>query len=492
MTNAHDIHFMSATAMAHHIRTRELSPVELMEGVISRIEDRNPTINAFVFTAYEEARERARAAERAVLAGENLGRLHGVPTAMKDLFDFKPGWISTLGGVPALARNVATASCTWVERMEDAGAIIVGKTNSPVLGFRGLSDNPLFGPTCNPFDTSRNSGGSSGGSAAAVADGMVPFAEGTDAGGSIRIPSAWCGVYGFKPSAGRVPAIMRPNAFGGTNPFVHEGMITRSVEDAALGLSVLSGAHPMDPFSFGAPADFLGDLQRDVRNWRIAYSPDFGGYPVDPKVAEVVERAVHVFEQAGATVEKVDIDFGLSHTELTDLFLRQIAIQNSETFAHLLTQGIDLLGEHSEGIPRELQDSAEQGSRLTLSSVSRDQMLRSHVFDVLQKVLADHQLLLTPTVGVTATVNATDGESKGPAEINGEPVERLLGWCLTYLINLTGHPAASIPAGLTDQGLPVGLQIIGRRHQDGNVLTASAAFEGIQPWQHIYPSNIRG
>ncbi|WP_329025950.1 amidase [Streptomyces sp. NBC_00690] len=492
MINHHNIHFMSATEMARRIRTRELSPVELMESVISRIEDRNPKINAFVFTAYEEARERAHAAEQAVLAGENLGRLHGVPTAMKDLFDFKPGWISTLGGVPALAGNVATSSCTWVERMEDAGAIIVGKTNSPVLGFRGLSDNPLFGPTCNPFDTTRNSGGSSGGSAAAVADGMVPFAEGTDAGGSIRIPSSWCGVYGFKPSAGRVPAIMRPNAFGGTNPFVHEGMITRSVGDAALGLSVLSGAHPLDPFSFGAPVDFFGDLQGDVRNWRIAYSPDFGGYPVDPKVAQIVERAAHVFEQAGATVEKVDIDFGLGHTKLTDLFYRQIAIQNSETIAHLRTQGIDLLGEHSEGIPDELKESAAQGNRLKPSDVSRDQVLRSQVFDTLQTVLSSHQILLTPTVGATATVNATDGESKGPAVINGQSVDRLLGWCLTYLINMTGHPAASIPAGLTDQGLPVGLQIIGRRHQDGDVLTASAAFEDLQPWQHTYPSNTRG
>ncbi|MCM2394102.1 amidase [Streptomyces albipurpureus] len=490
MSDMPDIRFMPATELAHRIRRGELSPVEVMESVISGIEERNPGINAVVYKGYDEARERARAAEKTLRNADSstrLGVFHGVPTLMKDLYDFKPGWPSTMGGVRALADYIPQHYCVWAERMEAAGAIIVGKTNAPVLGFRGVSDNPLFGPTGNPFDLTRNAGGSSGGSAAAVADGMVPFAEGTDAGGSIRIPSSWCGVFGFKQSAGLVPAVIRPNAFGGVNPFVHEGMITRTVRDAAVGLGALSGADPRDPFSWGARRDFSEFLSRDVRNWRIAYSPDLGSYPVDPEVAAVVEAAVRVFERAGAIVEKIDIDFGLSHRELTEVFDRTIAVQNMESVYNLKDQGVDLLGEHAADMPRELHESVAAGARMTALDLARDQASRSHVYDVLQKVFADYQLLLTPTVGVTAVTNATDGETKGPSHINGEPVNPLLGWCLTYIMNMTGNPAASVPAGLTAQGMPVGLQIIGRRQQDGDVLAASAVFEDIQPWQHTYP-----
>ena len=181
--------------------------------------------------------------------------------ALKDLFDFKPGWKATFGGLPVLADHVIDAYCVFAERVEQAGAIIVGKTNSPVMGFRGACDNYLFGPTRNPFDTSKNSGGSSGGSAAAVADGLLPFAEGTDGGGSIRIPAAWCGIYGFKPSWGRVPVVLRPDAFAGTNPFVAEGPLTRTVADAALVLQALAGYDSRDPYSLPDTPDLLAALE---------------------------------------------------------------------------------------------------------------------------------------------------------------------------------------------------------------------------------------
>ena len=218
MTLADDLAYRSATDLAQLIRDREVSPVELTDQVIERIEERNPSLNAFVFKGYDDARRAAADAERAVVSGAELGPLHGLPTALKDLFDFKPGWKATFGGLPVLADNVIDAYCVFAERVEKAGAIIVGKTNSPVMGFRGACDNYLFGPTRNPFDTSKNSGGSSGGSAAAVADGLLPFAEGSDGGGSIRIPAAWCGIYGFKPSWGRVPVVLRPDAFAGNQP----------------------------------------------------------------------------------------------------------------------------------------------------------------------------------------------------------------------------------------------------------------------------------
>ena len=244
-----DLAYTSATELARRVRSGEVSAAELVEATIERIEQRNPDLNAVVYKGYDDARRAASAADDAVRAGDPLGPLHGVPTLMKDLFDFKPGWKSTFGGIPTLADQVIDAYCVFAERVEAAGAIIVGKTNSPVMGMRGTCDNPLFGPSRNPFDTSKNTGGSSGGSAAAVADGFVPFAEGSDAGGSIRIPAAWCGVYGFKPSWGRVPVPVRPNAFAGTDPFVAEGPITRTVEDAALVLSALAGYDSRDPYA---------------------------------------------------------------------------------------------------------------------------------------------------------------------------------------------------------------------------------------------------
>ena len=235
MATGAEFESMTATEMAAAVRTGQVSPVELVDACIERILRRNPSVNAFVYQGFDDARERARAAAAAVTAGEELGPLHGVPTAIKDLFDFKRGWPATFGGIGALRDFTINARCAYAERVEDAGAIIMGKTNSPVMGFRGTCDNYLFGPSRNPFDTTKNTGGSSGGSAAAVADGLVPMAEGTDGGGSIRIPASWCGVYGYKASFGRVPFLARPNAFGGTDPFLFEGTLTRTVADAVSG-----------------------------------------------------------------------------------------------------------------------------------------------------------------------------------------------------------------------------------------------------------------
>src|SRR5712692_5241305 len=303
----------SAAELAGRIRRRELSPVELMSSTIQRIEQRNPSLNAFVFTDFDQAMERARAAEAAVTSGANLGPLHGVPTAMKDLFDFKPGWPSTFGGIRTLRNQVIDAYCPFAERMERAGAIIVGKTNSPIMGLRGIADNYLFGPTHNPFDLTRNPGGSSGGSAAAVADGLVSIAEGTDAGGSIRIPAAWCNAYGYRASFGRVPFTGRPNAFAGLTPFLFEGTLTRTVEDAAIGLQVMAGPDPLDPFSLLDTPDFTAGLKGSIKGWKVAFTPDFDVFPIEAPVAGTVADAVRAFTDAGATVETVKV--GLKRTQ---------------------------------------------------------------------------------------------------------------------------------------------------------------------------------
>ena len=480
-----ELAYTTATELAARIRRRDLSPVEVLEAVIARIEARNPSLNALVFTAFDEARDRARQAEQALTSGEEIGPLHGVPTALKDLFDFKPGWPATFGGVRALRDFSVPARCTYAERMEAAGAVLVGKTNSPVMGFRGTCDNYLFGPSRNPFDTTKNTGGSSGGSAAAVADGLLPLAEGTDGGGSIRIPAAWCGLYGYKASYGRVPQISRPNAFGSLNPFLFEGALTRTVDDAALALDALAGYDDRDPFALDDPTTFAGATRRSIRGWRIAYSPDLGGFPVDRRVAAVVQQAVRAFEEAGAAVEEVDLRFDHDQRELSDLWCRLIAPLNIEGLEGLQAGGLDLLGEHREDFPPEYLRWIDEGRRLSAMDVLSDQRMRTSVYDRVQEVLRSHDLLVSPTLAALPVDNAEDGNTVGPRTIEGVDVDPLIGWCLTYPINFTGHPAASIPAGDVE-GLPVGMQLIGRRYGDADVLAASAAFERLRPWHGAY------
>jgi amidase/aspartyl-tRNA(Asn)/glutamyl-tRNA(Gln) amidotransferase subunit A len=480
-----ELAYVSASELARRIRGKEISPVEVMEATIARITERNPSLNALIFTDFDGALAAAKRAEAAVMRGDELPPLHGVPAAIKDLFDFKPGWPTTYGGVRALRNNIAQFYCVFAERIEKGGAILVGKTNAPVMGLRGITDNYLFGPTGNPFDTSRNPGGSSGGSAAAVADGLLTLAEGTDAGGSIRIPAAWCGVYGYKASFGRVPVVIRPNAFAGDLPFVFEGPITRSVEDAALAMSVLDGYDPRDPFALDEKVDYLAATRRSVEGMRIAYSPDLDVYPIDPRVADTVRRAVAAFEEAGAVVEEVKVGIGLDQRQLSDLWYRLMMPLNLGTIEAHRSWGQDFLRDHRDDFPPEYLHWIDQGLAMTAADQRRDQVLRSGVYDAIQSVFASHDLLITPTLATLPVRNQPGGNTRGPEEVAGEAVDQGIGWCLTYPFNFTGHPAASIPAGLAD-GLPVGMQIVGRRYADADVFAASAAFERIRPWAGSY------
>jgi amidase/aspartyl-tRNA(Asn)/glutamyl-tRNA(Gln) amidotransferase subunit A len=459
--------------------------VEVVDATLARIETRNPSVNALVYVDVEGARAAAREAEHAVMTGAPLGPLHGVPAAIKDLFDFKPGWPATFGGIRALKDYRVEAYCGFAERAEQAGAVLVGKGNSPVMGFRGTCDNPLFGPSRNPFDTTRNTGGSSGGCSAAVADGLLTFAEGTDGGGSIRIPASWCGIYGFKQSFGRVPVLSRPNAFGSTDPFLFEGPLTRTVEDAALVLSAIGGVHPGDPFSSREPEDFTASVRRSIRGLRIAYTADYDVFPIDRRVAGVVADAVRTFEDAGAHVEPVKLGITRDQRELSDLWCRLILPINVAGIEGFKAQGIDLMDDHPGDLPSEYRAWIERGYQLTALDIARDQAMRTEIFDALQAVLARYDLIVGPTVCALPVINAEDGNTVGPREVEGTEVDPLIGWCPTYLVNYTGHPAASLPAGLVD-GLPVGLQVIGRRFADGDVLAASAVFERLRPWRDTY------
>lgn len=482
-----EICFTPATELASRIRRRDLSPVEVVASFQERIEENNGRINAYVTLLEKEAREKARKAENALVSGRLLGPLHGVPIAIKDLFDFKAGVRNTFGAKP-LADFVPPGSATYVDRLEEAGAIVLGKTNTPEFGHKGITDNLLFGPTSTPFAIGKNAGGSSGGSAAAVADGLCSIAQGSDGGGSVRIPASFCGVYGFKASFGRVASATRPNAFLSHTPFIHSGPLTRTVEDAALMLSVMGGEHPRDPFSLpGDGSEYLTATHGSIKEMRIAYSEDFGIFPVDRRVRKIVSEAVRAFEEAGAHVEEVEINMSHSQRDLCELWMREIGVLNAAILESMKKLGRDVIGEHREDLPPQYVELVESSRQLGAVEYKLDNVMRTEVFDAVQDVFDNYDLLVTPTLAIPSVDNASDGNTLGPTKIDGEEVDPLLGWCLTYPINFTGHPAASIPAGFTEDGLPVGMQLVGRRFADWAVLAASAAFERVRPWHHSYP-----
>jgi Asp-tRNA(Asn)/Glu-tRNA(Gln) amidotransferase A subunit family amidase len=467
-----------ATSLALSIRSGEISTQEVVAASIARIEQIDPVLNAVTTRLFGEAKARASQCDELLRRGQLLGPLHGVPVLVKDLFDFQAGAPNTFGS-PRFAKFVPKISVAHIKRLEAAGAVIVGRTNTPEFGHKGTTDNRLFGPTCNPFDPTRNAGGSSGGSAAAVAAGMVPLAQGSDAGGSIRIPAAWCGVFGFKPSFGRIPLTGAPNAFGSQTPFVHVGPLSRTVRDAALMCRVLAGPDAGDPFSLPEdPHAFAAEWPATLTGRRIAFTPDFGVFPVESNVAECARRATGALAEAGAIVEEPSFRLPLPHEQLTALWRRQVGAFYADFFDSLAEIGESVT---DADLPEPVLEMFEYGRRATVLDERRDQRLRSAVFHAFQSIFEDYDLIASPTVACLPTPNVAGGMTMGPERIAGTPVDRCIGWCLTHPVNFTGHPAASVPAGLADD-LPVGLQLIGRRFADRSVLDAASVVESQRPW----------
>ena len=480
-----DIPFASTVELVARIRDGDVTPTEVVEAYLSRIEARNDYTNAYVTLIEEEARERARAAEDALASG-TAGPLAGVPIALKDLQE-KAG-VRTTYGSPFYADHVPEESTPLVSRLEAAGAIVLGKTNTPEFGYKSMTDNPVFGATSTPFDPGRTSGGSSGGSAAAVADGLASFAQGSDGGGSIRIPAACCGVYGLKPSFGRVPNTSRPDGFGHHTPFSFLGPITRTVDDAALALSVMAGPHPDDPFSLPASdTDYRAATDDPVDDLAVAYSPDLSMFPIDPEVRATMGDAVDALAEAGATTEEIDFagETGFAHSRRD--FHDEFATMYLVGFAAIAERakeerGVDYTGadrdEASPGLPAMM----EAGAEIDAVTYARTSEIRTEFHDALQGLLSDYDALVLPTLSVTPPAKDTPG----PEVVDGEEINPYVDWVLTWPFNMTDNPAASIPAGFVD-GLPVGMQIVGRRHADETVLALSAALERVRPWQDHYP-----
>jgi len=478
--------FRSATSLSRAIRQGEITSSEVVETHLDRIERRNDETNSYVTVIADRARERAHEADRAVGNDEALGPLHGVPVAIKDLCPVAD--IPLTFGSKPFADHVASGSAILVERFEDAGAIVLGKTNASEFGHKGTTDNRLHGPTSTPFDLAHNAGGSSGGAAAAVADGLAPLAQGGDGGGSIRIPASLCSVYGFKPSFGRVPFEARPDGFLEHTPFIHRGPITRTVADAALAMDVMAGPNPADPFSLPAEAGTFRDaLDRSVNGFDIAFSPDLGLFPVETVVESAVRDAVDTFRNCGASVEETQPP--VEHDRQTMLGAWQTGY---EVFNAALVEGIesefgvDYLSSDRDAASHEFVTMAERGREYSALEAKRAERVRTDVYDAFRTLFESYDLLVTPTLAVPAIEN-DDLDTVGPDTVASEAVDPLIGWALTYPFNMTGHPAASIPAGFGDETTPIGLQIIGPRHTDDRVLAASAAFERERPWQDAYP-----
>jgi Asp-tRNA(Asn)/Glu-tRNA(Gln) amidotransferase A subunit family amidase len=486
-----DLCFLPATELAARICRRDLSPVEVVEAYLGRIKDRNPSINAYTLVLADQAMDAAREAETATMSGRPLGPLHGVPVAIKDLDDL--AGVPTSMGSLAVQNRVPKTSAAAVERLTRSGAIVLGKTNTPEFGHKGITDNLRFGPTSTPWKLGYNSGGSSGGSAAAVADGMAALGQGTDGGGSVRIPAAFSGVVGFKPSFGRVPSVTRPDGFLWSHPLVHIGPLARTVADAALMTAVMAGPHAGDPLALPDDGvDYRRGASESSRRFRVAFSPRLGDFPVDERVARVVSSAVESLRATGIDVDEVELDFKTGHDELARLWVRVIAVHYAAIARHWKEDGIDLLGDHGSKLTPQFRQMMIDAQAISAVDHALDDVLRTGVFDGLQAVFESYDLIVSPTLAIPPVANASDGNTIGPTEINGDIVDPLIGWCMTFPINFTGHPAISVPAGLTPEGLPVGLQIIGRRHADESVLALASRFEQARPWFQSYPGLASG
>ena len=473
---------MDGFETARQIRAGALSSRDATELAIDRIKRLNPLVNAVVTPLFDRARADADELDRCRQRGDLRGPLHGVPILIKDLFDPLEGVRNTFG-CTATRDYVADATAMHVQRLIDAGAVIVGKTNTPEFGHKGVTDNRLFGATSTPFDLDRNAGGSSGGSAAAVAAGMVPIAQGSDAGGSIRIPAAWCGVVGFKPSYGRIPNGGGGNVFGMHTPFVHTGPITETVRDAALVAAAMSGPGDDDPFSLPpCEDDWLRAALEPCPSFRVRVAADFGGFAVDAPVAEVFSNCITALASGGIAIEHSDFAFSVSQDDIARLWRRQVGLAYAEVFAAFTGGGPDFLDQHRDEIPEPIHEMVDRARRQSALDARGDDALRTRIYRELQHEMAKCDILLTPTLGALPVANRSDGTTTGPTTVGGHRTEPTIGWCLTHPINFTGHPAMSIPAGLTADGLPVGLQIIGRRHRDEDVIAFAAEVERRRPW----------
>jgi Asp-tRNA(Asn)/Glu-tRNA(Gln) amidotransferase A subunit family amidase len=462
--------FLPAVTLRDLYRARALSPVEVVDAVLDRIDRLNPVLNAYLTVTADRAREEARASEARWRRGDPRGPLDGLPYSVKDLEE--TAGVRTTFGSKWFEHYVPERDGVVAERLKEAGGILLGKTNTPHFGHKDSCDN-LLGPPCrNPWRLDRTPGGSSGGAGAAVAAGLGPLAHGSDGAGSIRIPAALCGVVGMKPSFGRVPYHPNPDYWAARS---HHGPLARTVRDAALLLAVLAGPDPRDPLSIDAPPeDYVAACDGPVEGLRVAWSRDLGSAAVDPEVAEIAERAALRFQELGCHVDSPPIRWPESRA------FHQVLWEVGVASRH-----VDRARERPEWIEPSLMRMLLNAGAMSALEHGRALLARTGFYVAVREFFERYDLLLTPQMPLAAW-SVVPGDE--PREIGGRPAPTMYDrLAFTYPFNLTGQPAVSVPCGMTQEGLPVGLQIVGRWHADSLVLRAAAAFEALQPWAHLRP-----
>ncbi len=460
-----DVAFLSAESLVAAFRARRLSPVEVTEAILARIERVNPVVNAYTTVSADQAMAGARAAEAAYAAGA-AGPLAGVPFSIKDLTPTRG--IRTARGSLVDPDWVPDEDPPVVERLYAAGGVILGKTNTPELGWKGDSGNRVFGPTYNPWKLDRTAGGSSGGAAAAVASGLGPLAQGSDGAGSVRIPAAFCGIFGLKPSFGLVPQFP-PSAVGDLS---HLGPMTRTVTDAALMLNAIAGADARDRLSWSSGLDYTQGLNESIAGLRIAYSPTLGYVDVDEDVLQAVNQGVQTLARLGAEV--VEVDPGVP--DPADILDKLWAGAMAGYFLGRLDQVGDLI---DQGLLATVQRTGE----LSAGELANAQQRRNAYYTGMREFMRDFDLLITPSMPSTAFTAGLDE----PDNWQRQTIAPLDWTPFTFPFNITGQPAATVPAGFDRQGLPIGMQLVGRWRDDPTVLRASRAFERAQPWASVRP-----
>jgi aspartyl-tRNA(Asn)/glutamyl-tRNA(Gln) amidotransferase subunit A len=477
-----DLVFTPAWEMLELLASKQLSPVELTQLYFDRIEEMDSQLNSYLTLTYDAAMKAARSAEQAIVRGEKLGPLHGLPISIKDTQ--MTGGIRTTYGSVVFKDRIPERDSAVVERVRSAGAIILGKTNVPEFALVGACENSLGDHGRNPWNTDHTPGGSSGGAAAATAAGLCPMATGGDGGGSIRIPAHFCGIYGIKPTQGRVSGYTGVEGPPMPNTLTQSGPLSRTVRDSALLLQVMAGYDPRDPTTLReSPPDFVAAADKDIKGLRIAWSPDFGYASVNPEILDVTTRAAQVFEEFGCRVE--DSDFAVDLPKETDTTnpVYEAFGPLYDVYAHV--SGGAYLDEFGERMTYFARDSIERGGRTTGAGYARALGLIDVMKARMDEVFQEYDLLLSPTATYTALPI-----SEFTDEVGGWPEypRRYLNGTFTLPVNVIGHAAATVPAGFDSQGLPIGLHIVGKKGGEETVIAASAAFEKARPWaQHRPP-----